>query len=320
MALDLRPLTLGELLDRAFTLYRRHFWLFVGLMAIPSVFVLILTVGSELMQLLTRTNAAAFADVGPATLAAGFVAAGLVVFLLIVGYMVTYTVTLGATTLAVSEIYAGRTATIAGSYSRMRGQVGRLMLLILLIGLRLSGIAIGCLMAGGLVGLVAGLLFGTGASATAGGRIGFVLGMMVGGLAVVVFSLRYALSISSLVLEDVTAGQSIRRSVALTHGNLGRTAVLVIFAMIVTYAGLLVVQGPFAFAAAMADQDSSLALWLTLLGALNGAVGGAITGPLMIVALVVLYYDIRIRKEGLDLRMMLASLDQDGAASAPAGI
>lgn len=32
--LDLRPLTIGEMLDRAFTLYRRHWTLFVGIMAV----------------------------------------------------------------------------------------------------------------------------------------------------------------------------------------------------------------------------------------------------------------------------------------------
>ena len=37
-ATELRPLTLGELLDRTFQLYRNHFWLFVGIMAIPSAF------------------------------------------------------------------------------------------------------------------------------------------------------------------------------------------------------------------------------------------------------------------------------------------
>jgi hypothetical protein len=35
--MDLRPLSLAELLDRAFTLYRRHLWLLVGIMAVPAV-------------------------------------------------------------------------------------------------------------------------------------------------------------------------------------------------------------------------------------------------------------------------------------------
>jgi hypothetical protein len=34
-ALDLRPLSLGELLDRTFSLYRRNFWLFLGILRIP---------------------------------------------------------------------------------------------------------------------------------------------------------------------------------------------------------------------------------------------------------------------------------------------
>ena len=36
-ALDLRPLSLGELLDRTFFLYRRHFLLFVGIAAMPQL-------------------------------------------------------------------------------------------------------------------------------------------------------------------------------------------------------------------------------------------------------------------------------------------
>ena len=38
--IDLRPLSLGELLDRTFSLYKKHFWLFVGIMAIPSAFMI----------------------------------------------------------------------------------------------------------------------------------------------------------------------------------------------------------------------------------------------------------------------------------------
>ncbi|MGH9811917.1 MAG: hypothetical protein ACRD4T_02160, partial [Candidatus Acidiferrales bacterium] len=38
--IDLRPLSLGELLDRTFSLYRNHFWLFVGITAIPYLLLL----------------------------------------------------------------------------------------------------------------------------------------------------------------------------------------------------------------------------------------------------------------------------------------
>lgn len=41
-AMELRPLSTGEILDRTFTLYRRNFLLFLGISAIPHVLVLVL--------------------------------------------------------------------------------------------------------------------------------------------------------------------------------------------------------------------------------------------------------------------------------------
>jgi hypothetical protein len=56
----------------------------------------------------------------------------------------------------------------------------------------------------------------------------------------------------------------------------------------------------------------------SLAGAVAGSIGNAVTGPIMIVALAVFYYDVRIRKEGLDLQMMVANLDGQPTAAAPA--
>ena len=50
MALDLRPLTLPELLDRTFSTYRHHVGLFVGIMAVPAVLGLIYAVLLELFR------------------------------------------------------------------------------------------------------------------------------------------------------------------------------------------------------------------------------------------------------------------------------
>ena len=35
--IDLRPMTLGEVLDRTFSLYKENFWLFAGIVAIPCL-------------------------------------------------------------------------------------------------------------------------------------------------------------------------------------------------------------------------------------------------------------------------------------------
>src|SRR5438552_9078889 len=46
--LDLRPLSLGEILDRTFSLYRKNFLLFAGITAIPQLLVLALRLAQTL--------------------------------------------------------------------------------------------------------------------------------------------------------------------------------------------------------------------------------------------------------------------------------
>jgi hypothetical protein len=317
MALDLRPLTLGELLDRAFTLYRRHFRLFVGLMAIPSLFMLVFAVASELLQGLARNNPEALAAADPVTIMKMFVGGSVVFVVIFIAYLVAYMATLGATTVAVSELYSGREATIGSAYERMRGKVGRLMWLLILIGVRLLviftlGMALVFMISAGFAFAVGG----TAGAAITG--IGVVLGMLAIMLGCFVFALRYAVSVPALVLENVTASQAIRRSIALTRGSLGRAAMLTVFASVIAYAALFFLQGPFAIGVVMAGPGTSAATLFSLLGAVAGTIGNAITGPIMIVAMAVYYYDIRIRKEGLDLQLMVANLDQQQIAPAAA--
>ena len=42
---DLRPMTLGEVLDRSFKLYRSNFWLFAGIIALPFLVLLVINIG-----------------------------------------------------------------------------------------------------------------------------------------------------------------------------------------------------------------------------------------------------------------------------------
>jgi hypothetical protein len=43
---------------------------------------------------------------------------------------------------------------------------------------------------------------------------------------------------------------------------------------------------------------------------ISGGIGGAVSGPLMVIALTLLYFDARVRKEGLDLQLLMANLQQ----------
>ena len=312
MSLDLRPLTLGELLDRSFSLYRRHFWLFVGLMAIPSLFTLLFGIIGQIIPEAVKRSAAD-GPVDPLTMATIFAIGGLAFVIFFVGYLVTYMLTLGATTVAVSELYVGRTATIASAFEHVRGQLGRLLVLMFVISVRLLGLVLGLTL------IVMVFTAAIAVVSRPGSAVLAVFGIMLAFLATAIFSLRYALAVPALVLEHTSAGDAIRRSVMLTRGNLGRTALIVLFAMVITWAGMAIFQGPFMVGAVLAGPESSAGFWMNLAGAVTGTVGGALTGPLMIIALALLYYDIRIRNEGLDVQLMLAGLDAQPATPAPAG-
>ncbi len=226
-------------------------------------------------------------------------------------YTVTYAVALGASTFAVAKIYKAEPPTIALSYGALRGKFGRLAWLFVQVSVRL-----------GFTTMIAAL-----AAAFIGG--GFmvlspVLGVLtmvaifVSGLTLFVWlALRYSVSVPPAVLEDATASESIKRSIDLTRGHRWRVLVLFVFTVIVNYAGLMLFQGPFSIAALAAGPETRAGFWLNMSGVVMGSIAAALTSPLMVIAMAVLYYDLRIRKEGLDLQMMIAGLAGDDALPAP---
>lgn len=307
MPLDLRPLAVGELFDRAFVLYRRHFSLFVGITAVPGLFALIMTLAQQALTTATMPQPAASGNADAAALVDNLMLivslfAGLMLALVV--YWVVYMIALGATTFAVSEIYVGRTVTIPEVYGRMRGRIGALILLLLLIGIRIGGLVL----AGTLV---------VGMSTAFGALLSSILGGLFAVLTALVLiagctfmALRYSLSIPALVLEELGPGDAIRRSIALTQGRLGRVFLMGICATLVAYAALILFQGPFVAAAMFAGLETNHGFWLNVLGAVAGTIGTTLTTPFLIIGLAVIYYDARIREEGFDLELSLAALDR----------
>ena len=310
--MDLRPLSLGELLDRAFTLYRRHLWLFVGIMAVPSVFALVLGLIPTWLQHIART-ATKNPDGTPgieniAMMLALF--AGMAVVM--VGYLVVYMIALGATSLAVSELYLGRPATVADVYHKMRGRVGPLLLLMLLLMIRVIGVA---MVGVALVSMSAAL---TSVIPPWLMIVVMVLVMTATGSLTLFMMLRYGVAVPALVLEGVTAREAVRRSIRLTEGNRFRVLLIGICATMISYAGIVLFQIPFTLAALYAGAETWAGLWLNIAGLVSGTVGNAFTGPIMIIGLALLYYDTRIRHEGLDLDLMISALNRQAPRTEPA--
>jgi hypothetical protein len=306
MAYDLRPLSLAELLDRAFTLYRRHFWIFVGIMAPPSLAMLIFQAASQFLQAMAARTPNQPRPEFMIAAAVGLVTGAILALLV---YWIAYALALGATTLAVSEVYSGRTPSIAGAYSATRGKLGRLTWLTFLIGIRFFGVAFAVVVGGALSAMAMAFI-----SPIFSGVV-FVLTVALAMVACFWMLVRYAVSVPAAVLEENTASESITRSIYLTRGSLLRVIVLFVFTMIVTYAAFAIFQVPFLVAAMMAGPETTIGFWLNMLGVVTGSIASALTGPLAVVAMVVLYYDVRIRKEGLDLELLVAGLRQPAPAA-----
>jgi hypothetical protein len=301
--IELRPLSLGELLDRTFTLYRSHFWLFAGIMAIPSSaaipfsFFTLVRTGSPFGLGHASPAAQAFLFSGT------FLGFGLFFF-------AVYAIAQGAATHAVGDAYLGRSSTVRSAYSRIRGRFWRLIGLIVNVGIRVFGLMVLALFAAALGGgLIAAFGRGNQIAAMIGGLVIMVLILAAFGLSVW-FGLRYSVSIPAMLLANITGRQAIKRSVELSRGRRGHIFMAVLLAAVLSYVGVIIFQGPFYIAMIFMASKGQLPPWLMFTMAVSGAVGGALTGPIMMIVLVLSYYDLRIRKEGFDLQFMMASLGE----------
>lgn len=117
MALLLRPLSIGELLDQTFSLYRDHFRLFSGIMILPQLAIFAVSTGWTVLLGLggSAGNSAA----------AGVIALiGVLLYIpVIFGVQVMATsIALAATSYGVSQVYLERGTTISAAYAFVRSR------------------------------------------------------------------------------------------------------------------------------------------------------------------------------------------------------
>jgi len=318
----LHPLSLGEILDRTFSHYREHFLLFVGIMALPQVLITGLTV---VLQFFQRTLAGLALRVPPteASLAA-LVARFLIVFaLFLVAYFLVYSIAIGATTYAVSEVHLGRSTTIRSAYLVVRQKLGGLFSVAVSVLIRIFGVLILVSVA---IGILAAIVAPVLSRTIAGARaplVGMGMGLVfiVAVILATILTLRYIVAIPALLLEELSARQAIKRSVVLTKGYLWRLCVIGLLMWLIVVAVALLFQAPFVLAISSATFKGHQArLALSVASAVSAGLGRTITGPLLAIGLAVAYYDMRVCKEGFDLQLMMSKLDSAGTGATPSPV
>jgi hypothetical protein len=284
--LALRPMRVGETLDAAITLYRMHWKTFMAIVAIVSVPFVFL---QHLFYTLVGGNTA-FTTQAPAPDAnAGVIVGVAIAFAALDFLLIRPFLTVGVVR-AVAAAYLGEKPAVAPAYAFAVRHVASILWLLLLGLLAIAAIVVAAF-------ALSAVFVAVGASPLA------VLVMLAAiGFAVVLY-VRWLFGPSVLVVEGLRGSAALGRSWRLSSKAFWKIAGTMLLGSLLTsvIGGILTIV------------PSLLATWLGSAGwlvrAAGSAVAAVVTTPFATMVAVLLYFDQRIRKEGMDLAIMSRELD-----------
>jgi hypothetical protein len=136
---------------------------------------------------------------------------------------------------------------------------------------------------------------------------------------------RYALAVAACTLEKLPVRQSIARSKFLTRGAKGRIFGIILLTGVMKFILAYALQLPALLInkSVILTSKTHLSMASTAWIHIANFLGGSIAGPITTIALVLVYYDQRVRKEAFDLQLMMESVSPPSsvqAATAAPGI
>jgi hypothetical protein len=299
-------MSVGELLDAVFSLYRRNFLLIAAISAVVQVpyaalqFVLFEWAGyTQFRQFTIGTfpSSGTSQAITPGqlqsleSLLSGVLIASFILFLVSVFFVLPLAE--AATTRAVSDRYLDRDSSLRIAYGAAFRRLGALIIqsLILFAGFLIAlavavFILVGLAIAAGVAGALLGVLV--------------LIAVLVGAVFVYV---RTSLAAPAIVLEGLSGWRGLQRSWQLVRGvywrMLGIRLLILVIAAIITG----IVSGLLSLAGSGLDANGQF-----IVTEIAGAIAAVFVGPITYIAVTLLYYDTRIRKEGFDIEMLARSL------------
>lgn len=119
--------------------------------------------------------------------------------------------------------------------------------------------------------------------------------------------IRFSLAAPVVVLEQLGPGRALRRSWELASGSFWRLLGIFLLATIIVVVASAVLQIPFDIGRGLLGTGSAAGI---LLAGIGSIMAGAVTRPVLAGVTVLLYLDMRMRKEGLDLVLRGAAQNQ----------
>lgn len=294
----MRPLTLGEILDRSFAVYRANFWLFVGIAVLSAMVEL---AAHAIVLVIYKGVIPAPHTKAPfdfSYLVSGQQIGGVISAVL---FFLAAVVTQAATAWALSEVYLGRQTTIGDS---IRAVIRRW----------LGFVGIGLWQGWSLVWLPLALAVPAfvllaraprwGLAAAFGGGLLLFLAMTGGFAFGVIMFLRNSLAVQAAVVEGSKVRASMRRSKVLAAGAKGRIFVVYLIAWcLFMVAGIL--EMPLALIIGFGALKGERHVLLQVALLLVNFVAHSMVMPVLMIGLSLVYFDQRVRQEALDLLLML---------------
>jgi hypothetical protein len=145
-----------------------------------------------------------------------------------------------------------------------------------------------------------------------------ILGGLGSIIFVIVLIIRLNLSLPAVVLERISPWAAIKRSWQLTHGSFWRLFGILLLTGIIVGVAAEVLVVPFNILGAAIGGHSgnpfgtlaSASLTALIVSAIGSILAGAVTRPISAGVSVLLYVDLRMRREGLDLTLRNAAQSQ----------
>jgi hypothetical protein len=302
METTLRPMSLGEILDRTAQLYRTHFFLFAGIAAVYAGLMLILS----LMQIgITELLKAMHMGSQQLWISGGFL------LLILPISVIAAVAAVAANNRAVAWVNLGQAATIRGAYKSILPRIWTYVWLAFIVLVIIytpfvviyGGMAFYMWKAGAFDPAKAQHPDPQAAVMLLGVMAVFVLLITIWAVYAILMGLRYSLAVPACVVENLSARKAMRRSIELSKGSRGRIFLLALMIIFIQLGLVVISQGFFIFAAI--KNHMVLPVWAQILQQFVGFLTNSFIGPMYATGLTLFYYDQRIRKEGFDIEWMM---------------
>ena len=305
----LHPSSLSEILDRTARIYRSRFLVFLG-MAVPPAVILLLFASIAALLLLRVAPGAGSSS----TLAGVFaLVASAVLFLVALPILLAATALANAAmSHAAARAYLGQPINIRSSYRAawQRGWrfVGLFVFEALLVWVApFAAWSILLLFSAALATLAQS------AGIRSGGLVILSALLVIAALISYGFwiAIRISLAFPAAVVEQISSWDALRRSVLLTQGTGGRILLLFLLGVALNWVLSIAVMLPLAFLFTLRpgahSQQQAQTSAMLLMAIIYGSAFAvqALTRPVYGIALILFYYDERIRQEAFDIEWMM---------------